>query len=631
MPRFILIDHSLCRVGGHEYDYAVNVVRSAEASGYAVALGVNRRFRDRSGLPERWPVYPVFPHTAHTKHCVSMGGHDHLPAALNGGRLPLATDTPGVQPSGKSPSARTGVFAEFRRRFSRRHRIRGFAQACKRVFEKIGLSAGDQVFLATFTEFDLLGLTTYLIAHPESRLADWHLQFHFDLFEGCRKDEENRRERMAVVRRQFRYALDLLTNHRTYLYTTTDDLAAQYDELGVGSFGGLPYPVNPALQLRAPSLGNVLRVTCAGGMRREKGIRQLGSILKSLRSESYFDSKIEIAAQITRLKLQRIGVSDISRNRDRADVRVLCLPYPLEIDSYHELIRQTDIGLFLYDKHRYHVRCSGILQEMLAAGKPVIVPAGCWLAGQVAEPIARHVERLRSSLPSVGLIRHDDISWTVARRATGTGHDKEPGVLTAGDPTFTDTELAATELAVPGSATELVMAFRRAGTIEAGTYVGMRTEQFDRDGILVDRFESVVGCRSGNRSVPTLLHLDPRTARVAVRLYNPYQRDRLAVTDFEVEFLDSQQVGGCPAGRVGLIAAGYAQVPRLLREMVERYDHYRESAERFSHVWLQTHDPARTIDILTANGASDNQVVLPVRRTSRVAKTPKSFRLPKSA
>ena len=132
MPRFVLIDHSLCRVGGHEYDYAINVVRSAEADGYAVALGVNRRFRDRSGLPERWPVYPVFPHTAHTKHCVSMGGHDHLPMALDGSRLPLATDQHSARRTHK-PRAGFGALTEFRRRWSRRHRIRGFARACRRT------------------------------------------------------------------------------------------------------------------------------------------------------------------------------------------------------------------------------------------------------------------------------------------------------------------------------------------------------------------------------------------------------------------------------------------------------------------------------------------------------------------
>src|SRR3989304_9761386 len=86
--RFILVDHSLSRVGGHEFDYAVNVLQAAEAAGYTVVLAANRRFGGGCGLPDHWPVFPLFPHTAYSKHCVSMGGHRHLPLGWDGRRLP---------------------------------------------------------------------------------------------------------------------------------------------------------------------------------------------------------------------------------------------------------------------------------------------------------------------------------------------------------------------------------------------------------------------------------------------------------------------------------------------------------------------------------------------------------------
>jgi hypothetical protein len=44
----------------------------------------------------------------------------------------------------------------------------------------------------------------------------------------------------------------------------------------------------------------------------------------------------------------------------------------------------------LYDADQYYARCSGVMVEMLKAGVPVIVPAACWMAEQIAEPIFRH-------------------------------------------------------------------------------------------------------------------------------------------------------------------------------------------------------------------------------------------------
>ena len=84
MARFVHIDHCLCRYGGHEFDYAVNVLEAAERFGFEVALATNRQFCDHALLPARWPVYPVFPYTSYTRHCFWFGGHAHLPFGLSG-------------------------------------------------------------------------------------------------------------------------------------------------------------------------------------------------------------------------------------------------------------------------------------------------------------------------------------------------------------------------------------------------------------------------------------------------------------------------------------------------------------------------------------------------------------------
>jgi hypothetical protein len=597
MPRFVYIDHSLIRVGGHEYDYALNVLRAAEASGYSVVLATNRRFRNHSGLPDRWPIFPLFPYTSHTRYCIAYGGHDHLPVGFDGRQL-RSGGTAEQSPTLRQWLTRwTAAVGRLRRRMGARRRIQAWTRSIAQLFTAVELAEGDQVFLATFTEFDLLGLAQYLQDHPQSRRADWHVQFHFDLDEGCGPDDARHGERRAVARSQFQYSLGKLPHHSIYLYNTTAELAAQYNELGVAFFRHLPYPVSPKLQRRCGTRGGPLRVTCAGGIRREKGTRNLGKLVRTVRNDPFFDGKIQFSAQVQKEKLRQLGICEEASNGEQADIRVEGLPYPLEFDSYHDLIRQTDIGLFPYDRRRYHVRCSGILLEMFTAGKPVIVPAGCWLAEQVAEPVFAHADHLRRTLRLVQRLHAGDMNWEQVRGGDTMGAVAQPLV-------FTNSTEMATVLPVPSSATELVMAFRRLGQVQPGTYVSLQSAQFDRHGKLVDQFETVVGYRRAERPLLTLIRVEPRAVRIALRLRNAYHRGQLAVTDVEADFLHADRAGRCPLGRVGLIAARAEYMPRLLREMVENYAHYRASAEEFSREWLPSHDPARTVDVLTSNGTS---------------------------
>jgi len=595
MSRFIHVDQSLCSVGGHEYDYAINVLRAAEAAGYAVALAANRRFRDRSLLPSHWPVYPVFPHKAITRHCVVFGGHDYLPMDLDGRRIETTDEGTAAQGMRRLVGNAASVLGHLPRRIDRRHRIRAFSLACKQLFRKIDLSDGDHVFFATFTEFDLLGLTRYLASDERSQVAAWHLQFHWDFLTGCEPNRADQEKRRLAVRRQFRHALRHLPDHKVLFYNTTVQLAAQYNSLGVRPFKLMPHAVNPSLESSSEPQGNPLRVTCPGGMRHGKGFRKLAATLKALRAERFFDKKIEVVAQLSRRKSRRLAVLAAETDEDKAEVRLLTLPHPLSTDAYFSLIRQTDVGLFLHDRRPYQAMCSAVLEEVLAAGKPVIVPAGCWLAEQIAEPTFRHVQTMRQILPPVRRLRTGDIPWQ------STDGSATTCMSPAGNLSFTDSMAAETDVKVPRSATECVVAFRWARCVEFGNYIRVQTEQLDCAGNQIGRFDSIVGQRRDNMSVQTLIHLNPRAVRIVLRLQNAYHPRPLAVADVEIDFLDARRTGGCPAGVVGLVAAQPAQVPELLREIVERYSHYRESAETFSHCWREAREPARTIEILMAN------------------------------
>ncbi len=593
MPTFVHIDPSLHDMGGHEYDSAVSILRAAETIGYKVALATSCRFRNRSAIPGHWPVYPVFPAKSPRQFRLTAGSC----MTLDGGKLPdAARPTPPRQPGRLLEDGLAALLTLSRRRW-----IARFARVCRRLFAELNLRRGDHAFFETIHPLELVGLARFLADSPESQQVDWHLQVHEDPFDGETSGEADPQETESALRCQFDHILRRLPNHALHFYNPSESLAARFSQLGVVRFQYLPHPVDPALRNGRVPHQDRLRVTCAGSVRREKGYRGLGSLIAALRNESAIADKLELAVQLSPRKLRRLGISAAEANGSPSTTVPLTLvPHPLNSEAYRNLIRQTDIGMFLYDPRRYRFRCSAVLQEMLAAGKPVIVPAGCWLADQIAEPVQSHLERLQHAVPPIRLLHGGELSWYVETNEGSTRLGKADHL------SFSSSQSISVDFAVPESATELLISFRRRRTDVLEPYVSVQTEQFDGNGNRVNQSNAIVGRRPGNPNTLVLNRLDSRTARARLRLATASARDRLTADELQLRFYHSNATGAFPAGSVGLIAAQHEQIPGLLLDVVRHYDHYRDSAERFSESWANSLTPARTLEILTAGAGRRN-------------------------
>ena len=136
----------------------------------------------------------------------------------------------------------------YRRRklLNRRGRIvNQFAKDCKEVFSDVKFTESDHIFLTTVSELELMGLAHFLSDHPATILPTWHLQFHFNLFDGRTPEYASQAAVEKLTREYFESALNRLNYHRVQCYTTSQPLADQYNRLGVTQLTSLPYPVAP--------------------------------------------------------------------------------------------------------------------------------------------------------------------------------------------------------------------------------------------------------------------------------------------------------------------------------------------------------------------------------------------------
>ena len=309
MARFVVLDHSLTRVGGHHYEQAVQVLRAANRLGFEPVLVTNRRFTQRHLLPAQWQVLPVFEDESYD--CLS-----DYPLDMNGDPLQIPGCAAAEQATnGPLFAAVQRVQAHWRSR-QRRRRIQRFADACRAVDEVIRLRDADQVFLPTSSLFDLLGLARFLQTARSLPKVNWHALFHYGFLRGREPEYDRQGNAERRAREQLGYVLRNIPNGRLRFYGITSKLAEQFNRLSLTRFGVLPFPVdNHAFQ--NPERGSttrLLRITCAGFLRREKGKGLASQVVRGLWDGELASGRMQLVLQTNR------------RQRDACFLRVPTFP-----------------------------------------------------------------------------------------------------------------------------------------------------------------------------------------------------------------------------------------------------------------------------------------------------------------
>ena len=271
---------------------------------------------------------------------------------------------------------------------------------------------------------------------------------------------------------------------------------------------------------------------------------------------------------------------------------IVWLRHPLTREAYIDLIRQSDMAVFLHEDRAYYTRCSGVLVEMLAGGVPVLVPAGSWLADQVSESIYEHLDGLRSTAPGIGRAPVERVHGRTGYPGTG------GSVLSLCGGTAAD---AACELEVPAGTCAALVSCPWHAHACPGTYLRLAAEPVGQLAAQDSLSEvTILGPRPGGKPVAALVPVPAGTRRIKLRLRNAYDDEPLPVSNLEVRFLGPPANGASSyaAGRVGLVFADVDQLPRLVRNMREHYAHYLESARDFAATWRHQHDAQRIVERL---------------------------------
>jgi glycosyltransferase involved in cell wall biosynthesis len=184
-------------------------------------------------------------------------------------------------------------------------------------------------------------------------------------------------ERFTFVARLAFRALQKLSVVR--LVTDSERLADEYSRLSRLPVQVLPVP-HTELPVSASLPSAVPVVVFLGGARSEKGFAVLVEAARLMRNDPvrlivqcHRDDPDDTAAAAAHLELEKME-----------DARIRLIREPLDSTAYYQLLESADVVVIPYRSKSYRARTSGILVEALAAGKPVVVTSGTWMADQVA-------------------------------------------------------------------------------------------------------------------------------------------------------------------------------------------------------------------------------------------------------
>ncbi len=590
LPKFFIIDQSLKEMGGHHFDYVRLIAEAAGQAGFDTIIGTHKSLRsdaekELSALAE---VRKYFRETTYS-------ALSHL-----AGLRELVCRNAAAEPSTKAEAK--GRISNWKREWSQQRKAKGrarllriFAEDCERFFAPSSLEETDHVFYPTMSEIEFMGLAAFLGNHPRSIAATWHTQFHFSMFAGRPDEFEQQSDTAELLTNAFQTALSRAPYHSIRAYTTSEELAKQYNGMSLLQFNSLPYPVDPnlyanTLPISSRSEKGPLKITVAGGIRREKGQKTIVSeLINSIWERHIVPGNVRVNIQAGKPKTfaarKVLGSRKVDPQSYRDGVRIHRHPLP-QVD-YVDLIQQADVGLFCYDSRRYYSRRAGILSEFLASGKPVIVPAGSWLSQQIYESACQHVEATVRDADDFETIDVTDLQWDnsnvpLSGRAISFNQKRNPF----------ECQFNISDLNI-NSPSAVAIDFRWQWAAFT-SFVEIELTCYDKNDRMIAFDKQIVSARDNRPESLAFLKLPPHAVSGKLAFRNAWSNASITLSNVRVNFLN--YAGRIPPrSAVGIIAADNTMLAHAIDEMVTHYDHYRKSAEAFSRDWSTQHDPLRTL------------------------------------
>lgn len=438
MKKFIIIDHSLCNLQGHHYECSISVAEAASRVAYQPIILANRAL-SRSLLSTEIKIIPVFdvdwfnqpmvveeeksskanPEKKTFKENINyqlyLWNYKYPKWSIFGEKVEGSTKRSKEwlkkdwQLLRSIPLSNTlwgllkiiwglirfifglglKVISKIFKKVGKPSQVptsknQSFTETLAEILSTLNLTPEDQVLIHTFGIEQLEELYYFLEKSDRVSLPTYHLLFRRDTDEPLVLNAKGMGLKGSL---QAFYDSQLWPN-KIRFYTDTEDLVRKHNALSPAQVTQVPIPfrqeklVNPSSQ----DAKGFIHIVYLGDARSEKGYQHLPNLIDGLwptylqldKVKFTIQSNYNIQGGEVEILAAKLALSQYPENK------VKLIDHPMSPDDYYQLLASADIVVLPYNPQNYQ-RTSGVLTEALAAGKPVVVPNGSWLAQQVDE------------------------------------------------------------------------------------------------------------------------------------------------------------------------------------------------------------------------------------------------------
>ncbi len=487
-------------------------------------------------------------------------------------------------------------------RLRKAKRIKSFGEDTLRMLKKTPVGKDDIIFIPTLSEYDMMGLLETFKRNKSSQQANWHLLFRRNLFTGRDPQYFRQTEQLQPLRKMFLHFKNNTWNHNAWFYTDTDKLTDQYHYLKTVPFTTLPIPINIDFQSnqRQYDPARPINIVYVGDARNEKGYQYLPEMVRGLYSPYIMDGKVKFIAQSNFSFTEYQFHSDVVVARNQLEQfthGVEIIKDSLSTSEYRELVLTSDIGLILYDRDNYYARSSGALVEYLSAGIPVVVPSGSWMADQICDLTYEYHDRLKAKGQVQYTVQENHFKWSSAQSNNSPfvrGQLNFGGHMDSVWCTF-DT---------PEDIRYILISFNFVSAVK-GNYVTLQWSEHNQAGTVIFQQKSTVGRSLRGLTTSVLFEIkNKQCAEIAISLHNAYGDHNISVSNVNFHYLPGHTGTdqSIPRASVGIIVDDATHAIEALKDMVDHYSHYRQTAQQYSVIWNKTHSADALVTDLIPRG-----------------------------
>ena len=574
-PRLLIIDPNITGLKGHFLELAIVIADSAKKQGYRCEIATSRCLCEEKFQSNGHTIRPVLSCPKIRRWSLGPHGYSRVSRDLDGRPVGGNAMQRVVQRlidllHGQSPQSVVDITK----------------MELLTLVEDFKPHGYDHVLFSTSDDFVVLvaasAFSNCLALEPFRVSFLWHAP----VVAGRIIENKRLSAREVETSAQLNLCIRALEKYGPRFLATTEELKLQYESrLCLFDWTAVDYPIRAScsaqVEAERTASGNEeaglnyrshrgkaeaidrrpVQLICGGALRSEKGVKLLKGVTRFLWDQFLASGKVQLGLQVDAATAEKL-----SRMAARLGHDSLSLPpfnfskQSLEADEYLDRIRSADIGMFLYDSRRYYTRCSGVLIEMLCCGKPVLVPAGCWLSRQIAIENFRYIE-------------------VVDRQTAGKGHS-----------ILNNSQLATvrsrgTCLKINGfdSGVTLSMRFKNASD---HSYVAIESSSHDAAGDRLSCLHILEILGNQSRIILRPLPGSVDQSNLSLCIWSPYKEPGLVIEDISYKSLLGQTLASDSIGRS---FARMRDLPAFLSEMIFNYDSYKTNTSVFKQSFSAKH------------------------------------------